>query len=100
MKTIKVNEQSIEFYEEKDVIFLFDKLLQAAGKRGVPEKVIEKAKKRVLKLTRKGQKKIDKGKPDPSLLRDLRNTIKRLEDITRDPSSYTGNVIEEILKAL
>jgi len=100
MKTIKAGEQSIEFYEEKDVIFLFDKLLQAAGKRGVPEKVIEKAKKKVLRFTKKGQKKIDKGKPDPSLLRDLRNTIKRLKDIVKDPSSYTGNVIEEILKAL
>jgi len=100
MKMIKAGEQEIEFYEEKEIAPLFDRVLQSAGKRGVPEKVIEKARKRVLKLTKKAQKKIDKKKPDPSLLRDLRNTIKRLQDIVKDPSSYTRNVIEEILKAI
>jgi len=100
MKMIKAGEQEIEFYEEKEIGPLFDRVLQAAGKRGVPEKVIEKARKRVLKLTKKAQKKIDKKKSDPSLFRDLRNTIKRLQDIVKDPSSYTRNVIEEILKAI
>jgi len=100
MKKIKAGEQEIEFYEEKEILPLFDDLLQAAGRRGVPEKVINKTKKKILKLTQKGQMKIDKGKPDASLLRDLRNSIKRIQDIVKNPSSYTGSVIEEILKAM
>jgi len=100
MKKIKVGEAEVEFYEEKDILPIFDELFQAAGRRGVSEKVINKTQKKILKLTKKAQKMIDKGKPDASKLRDLRNSINRIKDITKNPSSYTGGVIEEILKSM
>ncbi|MCD6257815.1 hypothetical protein J7J45_07140 [Candidatus Aerophobetes bacterium] len=101
MKKVEVAGEQIEFMEEGDLDSLFEKLLQAAGRRGVSEKVINKAKKSVLKQTKKIEKALSKGKLRSSeQVRRLRESTKRLEDIVKDPSSYTGHVIEEILKSL
>jgi len=100
LKKVKLGGEEIEFFEEGDILSLYEKLLQAAGRRGVSEKLIEKTKKKILKLTKKGAKLISKGKPDVNSLNNLCETIKRLEDIVKDPSSYTGPVITEILKSI
>lgn len=100
MRKVKVADEEIEFLEEKDLDSLFENLLQTAGRRGVSEKVINKAKKSLLKQTKKVEKAIDKGKIRSEHLRRLRESTRRLEDIVKDPTSYTGHVIEEILKSL
>lgn len=100
MKKVKAGEEEVEFLEEKDLESLFEDLLQAAGRRGVSEKIINKAKKSLLKQTKKAEKAINKGKPNPDQLRRLRESTKRLEDIVKDPSSYSREVIEEVLKSL
>lgn len=100
MKKVKAGEEEVEFLEEKDIESLFETLLQSAGRRGVSEKVINKAKKSILKQTKKLEKIINKGKPNPDKLRRLRESTKRLEDIVKDPSSYSREVIEEVLKSL
>ena len=100
MKKVKSGGEEIEFFEEGDVISLYENLFQVAGRRGVSEKLLEKTKKKILKLTKKGEKLIGKGKPNMNSLRSLYGTLKRLEDITKDPSSYTGAVITEILKSI
>jgi len=107
MRKVKAGEEEVEFLEEKDLESLFETLLQAAGRRGVSEKVINKAKKSLLKQTKKAEKTINKGKektinkgkPNPDKLRRLRESTKRLEDIVKDPSSYSREVIEEVLKS-
>ena len=100
MKKVKSGGEEIEFFEEGDIVSLYEKLFQAAGRRGVSERVIEKTKKKILKLTKKEEKLISKGKPDMNSLRNLYRTLQRLEDIAKDPSSYTGPVITEILKSI
>ncbi len=100
MKKIKSGEEEIEFFEEKDVVSLYEKIFQTAGRRGVSQKLLEKTKKKILKLTKKGEKLIDKGKPNMNSLRSLYETLKRLEDIVKDPSSYAGPVITEIIKSI
>ena len=100
MRKIKVGLEEIEILEEKEIDSLYEALLQSAGRRHVKEKVINKAKKTILKQTKKIEKDIKKGKIKSEPLRRLRESTKRLEDIIKDPSSYTGPVIEEILKSL
>jgi len=100
LKKIKSGEEEIEFFEEKDIVSLYEKIFQTAGRRGVSQKLLEKTKKKILKLTKKGEKLIDKGKPNMNSLRSLHETLKRLEDIVKDPSSYTGTVITEIIKSI
>jgi len=100
LKKVKSGGEEIEFFEEGDVISLYESLFQVAGRRGVSEKLLEKTKKKILKLTKKGEKLIGKEKPNMNSLRSLYGTLKRLEDITKDPSSYTGVVITEILKSI
>ncbi|MBC7190026.1 hypothetical protein H5U35_07480 [Candidatus Aerophobetes bacterium] len=100
MKKVKVGEEEVEFLEESELDSLFENLLQAAGRRGVGEKLINKAKKKIIKQTKKAEKAINKGKAKSEELRRLRESTKRLEDIVKDPSSYTREVIEELLKSL
>ena len=100
MKKVKSGGEEIEFFEEGDILSLYEKLFQAAGRRGVSEKLLEKTKKKILKLTKKGEKLISKGKPDVNSLDNLCGTIKRLKDIVKDPPSYAGPVITEILKSI
>lgn len=97
MKKVKIGGEEIELYEEADLNSLFENLLQAAGRRGVSEKLINKTKKILLKQTKKADKAVEKGKSEQ--LRKLRDYIKRLEDIVKDPPSYSREVIEEILKS-
>ncbi|MCD6575348.1 hypothetical protein J7K97_06725 [Candidatus Aerophobetes bacterium] len=97
MKKVKIGGEEIELYEEADLNSLFENLLQAAGRRGVSEKLINKTKKILLKQTKKADKAAEKGKSEQ--LRKLRDSIKRLEDIVKDPPSYSREVIEEILKS-
>ena len=89
MRKVKVGEEEVEFLEEGDIQTLFENLLQSAGRRGVSEKIINKAKKSILKQTKKAAKSIDKGKADSTKLRRLRESTKRLEDIVKDPTSYS-----------
>jgi len=100
MRKVKVGEEEIEVVEEVDLGPLFEKLLQAAGRRGVAEKLINKTKKSLLKQIKKADKAINKGKAKSEQLRKMRESVKRLEDIVKDPSSYTKEVIEELLKSL
>ena len=100
MRKVKVGTEEMEFLEEKEINSLYEDLLQSAGRRHVAEKVINKAKKTILKQTKKMEKDINRGKVKSEQLRKLRESTKRLEDIIKDPSSYTGSVIEEILKSL
>jgi len=99
MKKVKIGGEEIELYEEADLNSLFENLLQAAGRRGVSEKLINKTKKILLKQTKKADKAVEKGKGKSEQLRKLRDSIKRLEDIVKDPPSYSREVIEEILKS-
>jgi len=100
MKKVKTGEEEVEFLEEADINSLFENLLQAAGRRGVPEKLINKAKKNLLKRTKKAEKAINKNKVNTDELRRLRESTKRLEDIVKDPPSYNREVIQEILRSI
>ena len=85
MKKVKVGEEEIEFLEEADISSLFESFLQAAGRRGVEEKLINKAKKNLLKRTKKAEKVINKKKIKSDELLRLRESTKRLEDMVKDP---------------
>ncbi|MBE0478583.1 hypothetical protein IBX65_05615 [Candidatus Aerophobetes bacterium] len=98
MKKVKTGEEEVEFLEEAEINSLFDELLQAAGRRGVPEKLINKTKKVVLKQTKKIEKEITKGKVKSEPIRKLREVTKRMQDIVKDPPSYNREVIMELLK--
>ncbi len=100
MKKVKSGEDEIDFFEEEDIVSLYENLFQAAGRRGVSRKLMEKTKKKILKLTKKGEKLIDKGKPNMDSLHSLHEILKRLEDIVNDLPSYEGVVITELLKAI
>lgn len=100
MKKIKVSDEEVEFLEEKDLESLLDKVLQIGTKKGIPDKVIKKAKKNLLKETKKAKKNIDREKPDLSQLRRLRQSTKHLEEMARNPSSYSPEAMKEILKSL
>jgi len=100
MKKVKVGGEEIELFEEEDLNSLFENLLQAAGRRGVAEKLINKAKKSLLKQTKKAEKAVAKGKAKSEPLRKMRDSIRRIEDIVKDPPSYSREVIEEILRSV
>lgn len=101
MRKIKVGTEEVEFLEEEDVTSLFEDVSQIAQEKGVSEKMVSRAKKAVLKQTKKMQKASRKGKirtADPLLA--LRQSTRDLEAIVKDPSSYAPNVVEELLKSV
>lgn len=100
MKKIEISGEEIEFLEEKDLDSLFERLSKVAEEKGVSKKIVSKAKKSLLKTTKKLEKKVNKGKTRTSEpLRNLRQSTRDLEHIVNEPSSYAPNVIKELLKS-